>query len=154
MKEKRSYLTENRKTRHDYFFNDEIEAGIELQGWEVKAIKAGNIALKEAFISFFNGECFLEGMQLTPLKANAFITEEQCRRKKRLLMHKREILKLKEKVQKDGMTAIPYGLYLKNGLIKASVMEAKGKKNYDKRNTVAERDWNRNKERMLKNFNR
>lgn len=150
MKGKKQFLTENRKARHDYFFNEEIEAGVVLKGWEVKSIKSGQIAMKEAYITFSNGECFIDGLRLTPVKGNAFITDEEKSRRKKLLLNKREISKLREKVQKDGITAIPYGLYLKSGLIKVMVVEAKGKKNHDKRQTVATRDWERSKARLLK----
>lgn len=150
MKGKKQFLTENRKARHDYFFNDELEAGVVLKGWEVKSIKSGQVTMKEAYITFSNDECFIDGLSLTPVKGNAFITDEEKSRRKKLLLNRREISKLREKVQKDGITAIPYGLYLKYGLIKVMVIEAKGKKNHDKRQTVATRDWERSKARLLK----
>lgn len=150
MTEKKQFLTENRKARHDYFFYEDIEAGLVLKGWEVKSIKSGQVAMKEAYITFLNGECFVEGLSLTPIKDSIFITNEEKSRKKKILLNKREIIKLREKVQKDGFTAIPYALYLKNGIVKVMLVEAKGKKSHDKRQIVAARDWKKSKARILK----
>ena len=147
---KKHVLSENRKSRFEYFFESEVEAGLVLQGWEVKSMKAGNFSIAEAYITFKGDECWLSGCSVDSSTAVAFGCEADKTRNRKLLLNKKEILKLKQKVGRDGVTAIPATVYLKNGLIKVRVVEGRGKKLHDKRNTVSERQWNIQQKRILK----
>lgn len=147
---KKHILSENRKARFEYFFESEVEAGLVLQGWEVKSMKAGNFSIAEAYITFKGDECFLSGCSVDSSTAVAFGCEADKTRNRKLLLNKKEILKLKQKVERDGVTAIPASVYLKNGLIKVRVVEGRGKKLHDKRNTVSDRQWNIQQKRILK----
>ncbi|MBQ9545009.1 MAG: SsrA-binding protein SmpB [Clostridia bacterium] len=125
-------VAENRKARHDYFVLDTFEAGIELCGTEVKSIRQGGINLKDSWCSFKNGEVFAENVHVSPYeKGNIF--NRDPRRKRRLLMHKKEILKLKLTTEKDGVTLIPLSVYFSGSILKMKLGLCKGKKLYDKR---------------------
>ena len=140
----------NRKAYHDYFVLDRYEAGIELSGTEVKSVRAGTLNLKDAFCTVKNGEIFVRGMHISPYeKGNIFNRDPD--RVRRLLMHKREILKLGAKVAQDGLALVPLSVYFRDGRVKVEVGLCKGKKLYDKRESDAKRQADRDIDRQLKN---
>ncbi len=142
-------VAQNRKAYHDYFIEEKYEAGIELFGTEVKSVRAGNVNLKDSFCSVKNGELLAYGMHISPYeKGNIFNRDPM--RPKRLLMHRREIAKLQARIQQDGLTLIPLSLYLKDSLVKVELGLARGKKLYDKRESEARRDADREIDRMMK----
>ena len=143
---------QNRKAFHDYFVEDRFEAGIELYGTEVKSIRAGTLNLKDSWCGVKNGELFLTGMHISPYeKGNIFNKDPD--RTRRLLMHKREILRLNAKVKQDGYALIPLSVYFKDARVKIEVGLCKGKKNYDKRAAAAQKDARREIDRTLKERN-
>ena len=143
----------NRKALHDYFIVESIEAGIELLGTEVKSIRLGGVNLKDAWISIDDGEAFIKGMHISPYeKGNIF--NRDPRRVRRLLMHKKEILRLFGEVKQQGLTLIPISLYYKGSNVKVQVGICKGKKLYDKRADIAKREADRNIRRAVKEQNR
>ncbi len=151
--ESRKQIAKNSKAFHDYFVEDKYEAGIELAGTEVKSIRMGNVNLKDAFCTIKDGQMTLNGMHVSPYeKGNIFNREP--RRPRRLLMHKREILKLQALAQQDGMALIPLSVYFKNARVKVEVGVCRGKKNYDKRDATAKRDAKRDMDRAMKTYNR
>ena len=142
-------IAENRKAFHDYFVEESYEAGIELCGTEVKALRAGGVNLKDAWCSVVDGELFVNGMHISPYdKGNIFNRDPL--RVRRLLMHKREIMRLLGKVKQDGFSLIPLSVYLKGSRVKVKVGLCKGKKLYDKRQSAAERDAKRQIDRAMK----
>ena len=142
-------VAQNRKAYHDYFIEEKYEAGIELFGTEVKSVRAGNVNLKDSFCSVKNGELLAYGMHISPYeKGNIFNRDPM--RPKRLLMHRREIAKLQARIQQDGLTLVPLSLYLKDSLVKVELGLARGKKLYDKRESEARRDADREIDRMMK----
>ena len=143
-------VAQNRKAYHDYFIEDKFEAGIELSGTEVKSIRQGNLNLKDSFCNIKNGEIFLLGMHVSPYeKGNIF--NKDPRRTRKLLMHKREILRLGAKAQQDGYAIVPLSVYFKGPRVKVEIGLAKGKKLYDKREAAAQRDAKREMDRAMKN---
>ena len=141
----------NRKAFHDYFVLDRYEAGIELSGTEVKSIRAGTLNLKDAFCTVKNGELFVRGMHISPYeKGNIFNRDPD--RPRRLLMHKREILKLGAAVAQEGLALIPLSVYFKDSRVKVEVGLCKGKKLYDKREADAKRQADRDIDRHMKSF--
>ena len=147
--EKRKVIAKNSKAFHDYFVEDKYEAGIELAGTEVNAIRMGNVNLKDSFCTIKDGQMTLNGMHVSPYeKGNIFNREP--RRPRRLLMHKREINKLFAKIKQDGYTLVPLSLYFKGPRVKVEVGLCKGKKLYDKREAAAQRDAKREMDRALK----
>ena len=145
-------IAENRKAFHDYFVEESFEAGIELCGTEVKALRAGGVNLKDAWCAVVNGEMFVNGMHISPYdKGNIFNRDPL--RVRRLLMHKREILRLFGIVKQDGYSLIPLSLYFKGSRVKVQVGLCRGKKLYDKREDAAKRDMKREAQRSLKEFN-
>jgi SsrA-binding protein len=146
-------VSQNKKAYHDYFIDDKFEAGIELFGTEVKSIRAGNVNLKDSFCSVKDGELFAYGIHISPYeKGNIFNRDPM--RPKRLLMHKKEINRLAAKIQQDGLTLIPLSLYLKDSRVKVELGLARGKKLYDKRESSAKRDAEREMDRTIKERNR
>lgn len=142
-------IAKNSKAFHDYFVEDRYEAGIELFGTEVKSIRMGQVNLKDAFCTIKDGQMTLNSMHISPYeKGNIFNREP--RRPRRLLMHKREIMKLYAKIKQDGYTLVPLRLYFKGPNVKVEVGLCKGKKLYDKREASAKRDAKREMERTLK----
>ena len=137
---------QNRKAFHDYFVEERYEAGIELAGTEVKSIRAGTVNLKDSFCTVKNGELFAYGIHISPYEHGSIYNRDPDR-PKRLLMHKREIRKLHEAQKLDGYALIPLSVYFKNGLVKVELGVCKGKKNYDKRQAIAERDAKREMDR-------
>jgi SsrA-binding protein len=143
-------IVENRKARHDYFIEETFEAGIELQGWEVKAIRAGRANLKEAYVIVKDGELFLLGMHVTPLASASTHVHPDPTRTRKLLLHRREIDRLIGQVERAGYTLVPLDLHFSRGRIKTTIGLAKGKKLHDKRETEKERDWQREKARLMR----
>ena len=147
----RKSVVVNRKARHDYFIEDTYEAGIELFGTEIKAIRKGSAQLKDSYVDFISGEAYIREMYIGPYdKGNRFNHEEL--RERRLLLHKYEIRKLAEKCKIKGYTVVPLELYLDHGLAKLQIGLAKGKDLYDKRQSLKERDAQREIEKSLKNY--
>ena len=145
-------ITENREARFEYFIEDSYEAGINLDGGEVKSIRAGNVNLKDAYCSIYNGELLVKGMHVAVYdKAGAYNTKDS-RRERRLLLHKSEINRLIGKVNEKGYTLVPLKLYFKGSLIKMEVGLCKGKHTHDKKQSLKERDLKRNMERDIKNW--
>ena len=142
-------IAANRKAFHDYFVLERYEAGIELKGTEVKSIRAGKLNLKDSFCAVKNGELICYGMHISPYEQGNRFNPDPVR-PRRLLMHKREILKLQQTVQQDGNALIPLSLYFKDGRVKLEVGLCKGKKLYDKRESEAERSAKREMDRALK----
>ncbi len=146
-------IAQNKKAFHDYFIEDKMEAGIELFGTEVKSVRLGKVSLKEAWCSIVDGELLLNGMHISPYEQGNLFNKDPMRVKK-LLMHKREIMRLLGLIKQDGYTLVPLSVYLKGSLVKVSVGLCKGKKLYDKRKVMAEKDAKRKIERTIKEFNR
>lgn len=145
-------IAENREAYFEYFVEDKFEAGISLDGGEVKSIRLGNVSLKDSYCSVYRGELFLKGAHVAVYdKAGAFNVKDS-RRDRRLLMHKSEITRLVGKVNEKGFTLVPLKLYFKQSLIKVEIGLCKGKHTYDKRQSVKERDLDRETERQLKNY--
>lgn len=142
-------IARNKKARHDYFIEETIECGIELKGTEVKSLRQGRASLKEAFADIKNGEVFVYQMNITPYEFGNINNVDPLRPRK-LLLHKKEITKLFNQKSRDGYTLVPLSLYFKNGKVKLELAVAKGKKLYDKRHSIAERDAKRRADRYLK----
>lgn len=142
-------LAQNRKARHEYYIEDTYECGLSLFGTEVKSIRAGRVNLKDSYCMVKHGEIFVLHMHISPYEQGNIFNKDPFRERK-LLMHRREIDKLQSLQQADGMSLIPLQLYLKNGRIKLELAIAKGKKLYDKRHSIAERDNKRELDRRMK----
>ena len=143
-------IVANRKAYHDYFVEEKFEAGLALEGWEVKAIRAGRAQLKEAYVLIKSGEIVLFGAHIMPLPTASTHIRADPTRTRKLLMHRIEINRLLGKVERAGYTLVPIDLHYKGGRIKLEIGLAKGKKQYDKRATEKERDWNRERQRLLR----
>lgn len=143
-------ITDNKKARHDYFIEDQFEAGIVLEGWEVKSIRAGKVQLNESYVIVRDAELFLLNMHVSPLATASTHIHPNATRTRKLLMHRQEINRLIGKVDIRGYTLIPLNLHYKKGNIKLTFGLGKGKKLHDKRHTLRDRDWQREKERMMK----
>jgi len=144
-------IVENRKAFHDYFIEERFEAGLALQGWEVKAVRAGRGHLAEAYVIVKDGELLLIGAHIAPLTTASTHVHADPVRTRKLLMHREEIARLVGKVERAGYTLTPLNLHFKNGRIKLEVGLAKGKKQHDKRATIKEREWNREQQRLMRN---
>lgn len=142
-------LTENRKARHEYFIENTYECGIALVGTEVKSIRLGKANIKDSYVRIKNGEAYVIGMHISPYEKGNIFNRDPFRERK-LLLHKREIHKLSVLSETDGYSLIPLSLYLKDGKVKMLLSVAKGKKLYDKRHDIAERDAKRDMERRRK----
>ena len=143
-------IVENRKAQYDYFIEERYEAGLALEGWEVKAIRAGRAQLKEAYVIVSNEEIFLIGAHISPLAAASTHVQPDPVRTRKLLFHAEEIRRLIGKVDRAGYTLVPLDLHYVGGRVKISVGLAKGKKQHDKRAAEKEREWNREKQRLLR----
>jgi SsrA-binding protein len=144
----------NKRARYDYHIDDRYEAGLALQGWEVKSIRAGRINFGDAYALIKAGELYLFGAQIVPLiQASTHVVAED-RRTRKLLLHREEIDKLIGAVERKGYTLIPTALYWKNNRVKVEIGLARGKQEHDKRETEKERDWNREKQRTMRSHNR
>jgi len=140
----------NKKASHEYHFIEDFEAGLELQGWEVKAIRAGKVNLAESYVYIKQGEVFLTNCHITPLDTASTHIEPDSNRLKKLLLHKHEIDHLIGAVERKGLTLVARSLYWKKGKVKLKLILAQGKKLHDKRADKKEKDWNRQKQRILK----
>ena len=152
-KEAMKLVANNKKAYHDYFIDDTYEAGIALAGTEVKSIRMGKCSIKESFIKIENGQVYIYGMHVSPYAQGNIYNHDPFRTRK-LLAHKREIRKLGSAQQTEGMSLVPLSLYLKDGKVKVELAVAKGKKLYDKRHSIAERDAGREIERRMKETHR
>ena len=144
-------VANNKKAYHDYFVDEEYEAGIELLGTEVKSIRAGRVNLKDSYVSLKSGEAILLGVHVSPYEHGSIFNADP-ERPRRLLLHRREINRLIGLTQQQGYTLIPLKMYFKNQFVKVSIGLCRGKKNYDKRDAMAKRDAQRNMERAMKNY--
>ena len=142
-------IADNRKARHDYFVIETYEAGIELFGTEVKSLRAGGVNLKDSYCEIDGGEMFALGVHISPYEKGNIFNREPLRPKK-LLLHKREIMKLTGLVSREGYTLVPLSLYFKGSRVKMALGLCKGKKLYDKRDSIAKRDADRDIERAMK----
>ncbi len=145
-------VAQNRKAYHDYFIEEKYEAGIELSGTEVKSVRMGHLNLKDSFCTVKNGELFVVGMHISPYEKGNIFNKDPVRQR-RLLMHKKEILRLYGRVKQDGLTLVPLSVYFKDSLVKVELGLARGKKLYDKREAAAKRDAKREIDRTMKSRN-
>ena len=143
-------IVQNKKAFHDYFIEERFEAGLVLEGWEVKAIRAGRAQLKEAYVVVKGAELFLIGAHISPLTSTSTHVHADPVRTRKLLFHSSEIAKLIGKVERAGYTLVPLDLHYTRGRIKLSVGLAKGKKQHDKRAAMKDRDWQREQQRLLR----
>jgi SsrA-binding protein len=143
-------IVDNKKAFHDYFIEERYEAGLVLEGWEVKSIRAGRVQLKEAYVTLMGAEPFVIGMHISPLSAASTHVRADPTRSRKLLLNAEEIRKLIGKVEQRGYTLVPLDLHYNKGRVKLAVGLAKGKKQHDKRETEKERDWQREQQRLLR----
>ncbi len=142
-------IANNKKARHDYFLEECIEAGVELHGTEVKSLRQGNCSIKEAFVHIENGEVIVYGMHISPYEKGNIFNKDPMR-PKRLLLHKKEIMRLLGKIKEKGYTLVPVRVYFKGSLVKVEIALARGKKLYDKRQDIAKKDARREAQREFK----
>lgn len=143
-------IVQSRKAFHDYFIEQRFEAGIALEGWEVKAIRAGRAQIKEAYVIVNHGEIFLIGCHISPLPAASTHVTPDPTRTRKLLLHAQEISRLIGSVERAGYALVPLDLHYKNGRVKVEIGLAKGKKQYDKRQSEKEKNWRREQQRLLR----
>ena len=143
-------IAQNKKARHEYFILETYECGIELAGTEVKSVREGKVNIKDSYASVNGGEVWLKGMNISPFEKGNIFNRDPLRERK-LLLHKREILKLSQQLKEQGLSLVPLKVYLKNSLVKVELALVKGKKLYDKREDIARRDADRNMDRAIKN---
>lgn len=144
-------IVTNKKARFDYYIEKDYEAGLLLEGWEVKSLRAGKVNLTDAHVIIKHSEAFLLGAQIQPLATTATHTHADPTRTRKLLLNRHELNQLIGNVERQGYTLIPLSLYWKGNKIKMSLALAKGKKTHDKRDTIKERDWQRSRARIMKN---
>jgi len=145
-----SLITLNKKAQYDYFLEERFEAGIVLEGWEVKSLRAGHAQLRDSYVLLKGGEAWLVGSHISPLNTASTHIQPDPTRSRKLLLNQQELDKLYGKVERKGYTVVPVSLYFKKGKVKCEIALAKGKKTYDKRETIKERDFERQKERLMK----
>lgn len=143
-------IASNRKAHHDYFIDQRFEAGLALEGWEVKSLRDGRAQLKESYVIIKNNEAYLFGAQITPLPTASAHLKTDPTRTRKLLLHKREIKKLKIAKEREGSTIVCLNLHWTHNKIKAEIATARGKKQHDKRESEKKQDWQREKQRLLK----
>ena len=143
-------IAENRRARFEYHIEEQYEAGMVLAGWEVKAVRAGQVQLTDGYVHIRGGELFLIGCRINALRSASTHVTPEADRTKKLLMHKAEIRRLIGKVEQKGFTLVPLNLHYKGGRVKAEIALAKGKAEHDKRNTEKERDWQREHGRLMR----
>ena len=143
-------ISQNKKARHEYFILETYECGIELFGTEVKSVRDGKVNITDAYAGINNGEVWIKGMNISPFEKGNIFNRDPLRERK-LLMHKREILKHSQQLKEQGLSLVPLKVYLKNSLVKVELALVKGKKLYDKREDIARRDAKRNIDRAVKN---
>ncbi len=144
-------ISQNKKVHHDYFLLDTYEAGIELKGTEIKSVRLGNVNLKDSFVRIKNDEVYVENMHIAPYD-HGNIFNHEARRTRKLLLHKKEILKITNKLKEGGLTVVPTKMYFSGSKAKLEIALAKGKKLYDKRNDLKEKAAKRDIEKSLKNY--
>ncbi len=145
-----STIALNKKAGHDYFIEERYEAGIVLQGWEVKALRAGHLNIKESYVTVKNGEAFIFGSTINPLLSASTHVNPDPRRTRKLLLHRHELSKLIGLIERKGYTIVATAMYWKKGKAKLEIGVAKGKKLHDKRASLKERDWKRDQQRAMK----
>ena len=143
-------IAENRRARYEYHIEEQYEAGMVLEGWEVKAVRAGQVQLTDGYVLIRGGELFLIGCRINALRAASTHVSPQADRTKKLLMKKAEIKRLIGKVEQKGFTLVPLNLHYKGGRVKADIALAKGKAEHDKRNAEKKRDWEREKGQLMR----
>ena len=143
-------IVENKKAFHDYFVEERYEAGLVLEGWEVKAIRAGRVQLKEAYVTLMGAEPFVIGMHISPLASSSTHVHPDPTRSRKLLLNSEEIRKLIGKVEQKGYTLVPIDLHYTKGRVKIAIGLAKGKKQHDKREVEKERDWQREQAQLMR----
>ena len=147
-------IASNRRARHDYYLEQKFEAGLALQGWELKSIRAGRANIGESYAHIRDGEMFLHNAQITPLiSASTHVVADE-RRTRKLLLHRNEIDNLIGRIQREGYTVVPTSLYWKGNKVKIEICLAKGKQAHDKRDASKERDWQREKQRVMRRHNK
>ncbi len=144
-------IAENRKAHFNYHIEERYEAGVVLEGWEVKAIREGQVQMTDGYVVIKNGELFLIGLRINALRSASTHVQPDADRTKKLLMHRKEIQRLIGKTEQKGYTMVPLNLHWKGGRVKAEIALAKGKAEHDKRNTIKDRDWEREKGRLMRN---
>ncbi|MBU3649670.1 MAG: SsrA-binding protein SmpB [Limnohabitans sp.] len=147
-------IADNKKAAFNYFFEDRFEAGMVLEGWEVKAIREGKVQLTDGYVVIRDGELYIIGCQINPLKTASTHVRPDAVRTRKLLLHKDEIRRLIGKVEQKGYTLVPLNLHWKNGRVKCDIALARGKAEHDKRDTIKEREGKREVERAMKSRNR
>jgi SsrA-binding protein len=147
-------IANNKKAFHDYFIEDQYEAGVVLEGWEVKAIREGKVNIKEAYVVVQRGEIYIIGCHITPLGSASTHVRPDATRTRKLLLHSAQIAKLIGQVERAGYTLVPLDMHYLKGRIKIQIGLAKGKKQYDKRETEKQRDWEREKGRLVRAHNK
>lgn len=145
-----SRIAENRKARHEYTLEESFEAGIVLQGWEVKSLRAGKGGIADSYVIIKRGEAWLLGAQIVPLLSASTHIRPENQRTRKLLLNKKELRQLIGAVERKGYTIVPTLMYWKNGLVKVQIALAKGKKTHDKRQSIKEREWQRTQRRLMK----
>ena len=140
----------NKKARHDYFLEEKYEAGIALEGWEVKSLRAGKVQIRDSYILLKDAEAFLFGALITPLPTASTHINPDPQRTRKLLLHRREINKLIGHVERKGYAVVPTAMYWKKGRVKIEIALARGKQAHDKRQAERDRDWQREKQRIMK----
>jgi SsrA-binding protein len=153
-KDTASRIADNKKAAYNYFFEEKFEAGMVLEGWEVKALREGKVQLTDGYVVIRNGELFVIGCQINPLNTASTHVKPEAARTKKLLMHKDEIRRLIGKIEQKGYTLVPLNLHWKNGRVKCEVALAKGKATHDKRDTIKDREGKREVERAMKQRNK
>ena len=143
-------ITVNKKARFDYYLEDEYEAGLVLQGWEVKSLRLGKVNLSDSHVIVKYGEAFLLGAQIQPLPTTSMHCHPDSLRSRKLLLHRKELNRLIGSVERQGYTLVPLELFWNHNCIKIRIALAKGKKTHDKRDTEKDRDWQRSRARILK----
>ena len=143
-------IAQNKKARHDYHIEERLEAGLVLEGWEVKSLRAGRVQLRDAYVLIKDGEAYLFGSLITPLPSASTHIQPDPQRNRKLLLNRREIDRMRGAVERKGATVVALALYWKGGRVKVDIGLARGKKQHDKRASEKARDWDREKSRLLK----
>tara|TARA_B110000003_G_scaffold276540_1_gene323714 strand:+ start:7556 stop:8038 length:483 start_codon:yes stop_codon:yes gene_type:complete len=147
-----SLIAQNKRARHDYHIEETIEAGMQLEGWEVKSLREANTQLRDGYVNLKNGEAWLIGTHISPLKTVSTHYNPDPKRNRKLLLNKYEINRLIGSVDRKGYTLVPLKLYWKRGKVKLEIGYGKGKQQHDKRQSLKEKDWSRQKSRVIKNI--
>jgi SsrA-binding protein len=143
-------ITLNKKVKHDFFIEDKFEAGIALEGWEVKSLRAGRVQMRDSYVLIKNGEAFLIGTLISPLNTASTHIHPDADRTRKLLLNRNELNKLIGAVERQGYTVVPIAMYWSKNLVKVEIGLAKGKKEHDKRDSERDREWARDKQRIMK----